>query len=75
MIFFFFQNTRPLHYVILGNRNGDRMRTLPIIALLAISAMAVAAQSVSQTTPAAQSHDLQSVAESVAQYFRADPSG
>lgn len=51
------------------------MRTLPIIALLAISAMAVAAQSVSQTTPAAQSHDLQSVAESVAQYFRADPSG
>ncbi len=52
------------------------MRTsLTIGVFLAISAMAVATQSTPQVAPAAQSHDLQAVAEAIAQYFRADPTG
>jgi beta-lactamase class A len=52
------------------------MRTSLLVCLfLTISVIAVAAQSVPQSAPAAQSHDLQAAAEAVAKYFRADPSG
>ncbi|MGA2262234.1 MAG: serine hydrolase [Acidobacteriota bacterium] len=52
------------------------MRTSLFVGLfLTITAMAVATQSTPQSSPAAQSHDLQNTAEAVAKYFRADPSG
>lgn len=52
------------------------MRTSLFVGLfLTITAMAVATQSTPQSTPTAQSHDLQATAEAVAKYFREDPSG
>jgi len=52
------------------------MRTSLTIGLfLTVFTMAVAAQPVPQSTPPAQSHDLQAAAEAVAKYFREDPSG